>query len=66
MQKIESAGADDLIVYTDLFPDADAERAATGICTSLRNPAIADMEVDLIQVIAANGDEVEPPACEPQ
>jgi hypothetical protein len=61
-----SGSDDDLIVLTGLFPDADADPAATGICTSLRNPAFTSIKVDLVQVIGSNGDEIEPPACEPQ
>ncbi|MBA3261224.1 MAG: hypothetical protein H0T69_01865 [Thermoleophilaceae bacterium] len=64
VEKIEAAGPDDLVVYTGLYPDAEAYPAATGICTTLRNPASTRIKVDLVQVLGSNGDEVEPPACE--
>jgi hypothetical protein len=65
VDRIEAAGPDDVVAHTGLFPDAEAEPAATGICTTLGNPAFIRIE-DLVQVLGSNGDEIELPACEPQ
>jgi hypothetical protein len=48
-----------------LYPDAEAEPAATGICTTLRNPALTRIEVDSVQVFGSTGDEIAPRGCQP-
>lgn len=63
VDSIDVVGDGDLVVYTSLSP-ADDE-AATGICTSLENPVTTSIKVDLIQVLAADGTEIEPAACQP-
>jgi hypothetical protein len=42
-----------------------ADCGADGICTTLHNPALTDIKVDLIQVKSSTGDRIEPPACKP-
>lgn len=57
------AGRRDVVVQTGL--PAGADGPATGICTTLRNPVTMSQPAELVQVMAVDGSEIEPPACEP-
>jgi hypothetical protein len=66
VESVKAVSGNAVFVLTGLDPDAaDAQPAATVICTTLRNPAFTDIEVDLVAVLLSTGNAIMPPACEP-
>jgi hypothetical protein len=66
VQEIRAGSANDLVILTRLDPGPAAQRAATGICTSLFNPSVTAINVDKVTVIASNGREIPSSACKAQ